>query len=83
MFKSLSKAWFVMLSFMVRLTNNTTEWTSYMKDKEGGVIVEDKVGDFYQELIAKCMWWIKLRMVATEDLTSKDHLTNQALHTVL
>ena len=54
-----------------------------MKDKEGGVIVDDKVGNFCQELIAKCMWWIKLRMVASEDLTSKEDLTNKALHNVL
>ena len=47
------------------------------------MIEEDKVGDFYQELTAKCMWWIKLRMVASEDLTSKEDLTNKALHNVL
>ena len=46
-------------------------------------MVKDKVGDFCQELIAKCIWWIKLRRIATAALTSKDDLTNQALHKLL
>jgi hypothetical protein len=54
-----------------------------MMDKKGGRIGGDKVGDFCQEKIAKSMWWIKLRMVASEDLTSKDDLTNKALQRTL
>ena len=65
------------------LTVNTTQRTSFMMDKKGGRIGGDKVGDFCQEKIAKSMWWIKLRMVASEDLTSKDDLTNKALQRTL